>query len=80
MCVFSQGADVRGHFTWGLIDNFEWTLGYSTRFGLVYIDKTDSNKRKLKKSAKWFAKFNSVPEVLVKTTNNSPAVPASVSI
>ncbi|VAH54568.1 unnamed protein product [Triticum turgidum subsp. durum] len=78
--AIDQGADVRGHFTWGLIDNFEWSLGYSSRFGLVYINKRDSNKRKIKKSAKWFAKFNSVPEVLLKTTNNSPAVPASVSV
>ncbi|XBI96748.1 hypothetical protein VPH35_032985 [Triticum aestivum] len=79
--AIDQGADVRGHFTWGLIDNFEWSLGYSSRFGLVYIDKKDGNKRKLKKSAKWFAKFNSVPKRLLKTTNNNATVTVtSVSV
>ncbi|VAH54617.1 unnamed protein product [Triticum turgidum subsp. durum] len=76
-----KDANVRGHFTWGLIDNFEWSLGYSSRFGLVYIDKKDGNKRKLKKSAKWFAKFNSVPKRLLKTTNNNATVTVtSVSV
>ncbi|XBI96738.1 hypothetical protein VPH35_032979 [Triticum aestivum] len=79
--AIDQGADVRGHFTWGLIDNFEWSLGYSSRFGLVYIDKNDGNKRKLKKSAKWFSKFNSVPKPLLKTTNNNATMTAaSVSV
>ncbi|VAH54623.1 unnamed protein product [Triticum turgidum subsp. durum] len=47
----------------------------------VYIDKKDGNKRKLKKSAKWFAKFNSVPKRLLKTTNNNATVTVtSVSV
>ncbi len=33
-----EGTDIRGYFVWTLLDNFEWSSGYSRRFGLVYVD------------------------------------------
>ncbi|XVF78173.1 hypothetical protein PTKIN_Ptkin14bG0108400 [Pterospermum kingtungense] len=51
-----NGADVRGYFAWSLVDNFEWTAGYGTTFGLYHIDRR-TMKRIPKLSAKWYQDF-----------------------
>jgi beta-glucosidase len=29
---------MKGYFVWSFLDNFEWSRGYSKRFGIVYVD------------------------------------------
>jgi beta-glucosidase len=48
-----QGVDLRGYFVWSLLDNFEWALGYSKRFGIIHVD-FETQKRTLKTSAKFY--------------------------
>lgn len=36
--AITDGADVRGHMYWSLIDNYEWALGVEKKFGLVHVD------------------------------------------
>jgi beta-glucosidase len=49
----ADGIPVKGYFHWSLMDNFEWTDGFNTRFGLVYVDFT-TQKRTPKLSSSYF--------------------------
>lgn len=40
----AQGADVRGHIAWTLIDNFEWAEGYEPKFGIVGMDSATRDR------------------------------------
>jgi beta-glucosidase len=51
--VRREGVPVQGYFIWSLLDNFEWALGYSKRFGIVYVD-FDTQERVIKDSGYWY--------------------------
>jgi len=52
--AIAAGVDVRGYFAWSLLDNFEWSLGYSKRFGIVHVDFA-TLARTPKDSARFYA-------------------------
>jgi beta-glucosidase len=51
--AIKRGVDVRGYFVWSLLDNLEWSHGYTKRFGIVHVDFA-TLKRTLKKSAMFY--------------------------
>ncbi|HEX2541199.1 MAG TPA: GH1 family beta-glucosidase [Caldimonas sp.] len=52
--AIEQGVDLRGYFAWSLLDNLEWSLGYSKRFGLVHVN-FETLARTPKDSARFYA-------------------------
>ncbi|MBO2448847.1 beta-glucosidase [Actinomadura barringtoniae] len=52
----AAGADLRGYFVWSLLDNFEWSYGYSRRFGVIHVDYA-TGRRTWKDSAAWYRDF-----------------------
>jgi beta-glucosidase len=51
--ALGDGVDLRGYMVWSFLDNFEWSLGYSKRFGLLRVDY-ETLKRTWKDSAYWY--------------------------
>jgi beta-glucosidase len=49
--LLDEGEDLRGYYLWSLLDNFEWTAGYVSRFGIHTRD------RKPKKSALFYKDY-----------------------
>ncbi|MEA2725474.1 MAG: beta-glucosidase [Gemmatimonadales bacterium] len=52
--ALQQGVNLRGYFAWSLLDNFEWSLGYSKRFGLIHVDY-ETLDRTPKASARFYS-------------------------
>jgi beta-glucosidase len=49
----AEGYPLKGYFTWSLMDNFEWSWGYTRRFGITYVDYK-TQRRIPKQSFRWY--------------------------
>jgi beta-glucosidase/6-phospho-beta-glucosidase/beta-galactosidase len=52
--AINDGCHVTGHTSWSLIDNFEWLLGYTEKFGIIRVDVEDPELKRVEKdSSTW---------------------------
>ena len=54
--ALAAGVPLTGYYVWSILDNFEWSLGYTRRFGLVHVDFA-TQRRTLKDSAEWYERL-----------------------
>jgi len=50
------GCNLKGYFAWSLLDNLEWSLGFSKRFGIVHVD-FETQQRTPKASAHYYSQI-----------------------
>ncbi len=74
--AMDDGVDVRGYFAWTLMDNLEWSLGLSKRFGLIRTDFS-TLKRTPKASARWYSQFIREGGLSALPAADEPAVAAA---
>jgi beta-glucosidase len=51
--LIKAGVNLKGYYVWSLLDNFEWSYGFTERFGIIHVDYR-TLKRTPKDSACFF--------------------------
>jgi len=54
--IKEDGVNVKAYTAWSLMDNFEWGMGYSERFGLIWVNFTDPDRELFWKDSATFYK------------------------
>lgn len=65
--VLNAESNLKGYTVWSIIDNFEWTSGYTEKFGLFAVNMTSPRRERIpKKSADFMrtvATTRQIPDV-----------------
>jgi len=53
-----DSVSVKGYYAWSLLDNFEWAMGYTEKFGLHQVDMSDpARTRTPKESSRFYSQI-----------------------
>ncbi|XP_013142473.1 PREDICTED: myrosinase 1-like [Papilio polytes] len=77
--AIDQGVNVKGHFAWSLMDNFEWTSGYTIRFGIYDVDMDDPERKRTPKKSALVYKEMARSRVIDYDFDVDPYAPSSAS-
>ena len=54
----NEGCNVKGYYAWSSTDCYSWINGYEKRYGLIYVDFSDPQRRRIpKKSYYWYRDY-----------------------
>lgn len=53
--AIEEGVNVCVYFVWSFCDNFEWSFGYNSRFGIVHVN-FETQERIVKESGRWYSR------------------------
>ncbi|KAK6157132.1 hypothetical protein DH2020_011380 [Rehmannia glutinosa] len=69
--IRQDDCDIRGYFVWSLLDNWEWNMGYTVRFGLYYVDFKNNLTRIPKSSCQAVEILRGACELVLEKFRNS---------
>jgi beta-glucosidase/6-phospho-beta-glucosidase/beta-galactosidase len=66
-----DGVDLRGYIHWSLLDNYEWSEGFTRRFGLAEVDLV-TQRRTLRPSAYVYREIARTNSVSLRALQSKP--------
>ncbi|XP_055325700.1 myrosinase 1-like [Sitodiplosis mosellana] len=54
--ISNDGCNVKAYTAWSLIDNFEWSSGYTEKFGLYFVNMSSPRRERIPKKSTRFIK------------------------
>ncbi|XP_049765070.1 myrosinase 1-like isoform X1 [Schistocerca cancellata] len=52
--IHEDGVDVKSYLIWSIIDNFEWSAGYTAKYGLYQVNMSDPQRTRTPKASASF--------------------------